>query len=406
MENVNIFVVFFEGILSFFSPCILPILPIYLSMLSNSSVSSLKEDKNNFFKTSLFKNTLLFSLGISTTFFILGSSVRFLSHFFKENKYILMIAGGILIIIMGLFYIGVIKSSLLNREKRFNMEVKDMKGITAYILGFTFSFGWTPCIGPILSSVLIMVSTSSSKLTGNLLIVAYTLGFILPFIITAIFYSKLFKFIDSMKSNMNIIKKIGGIILIVSGIFMTFNGYFDYKKVQSNKNIQESNISDNEENNHENSNVNKDESEKNEYTKAIGFKLKDQYGKEHTLSEYKGKIIFLNFFATWCPPCMEEMPYIEEIYKEYGYNKKDIIILGLASPNNTGEKSEEEVIKFLKDKGYTFPVLMDGSGKTSYDYEINAFPTTIIINKKGEVTNYIQGGMTKDSMKDLIENQE
>ena len=115
MEKLNLTVVFLEGLLSFLSPCILPILPIYLSMLSNSSICDLKNSK--FISSSLFRNTLFFTLGISTTFFILGSSVNALSSFFNANKNLIMIIGGLIIIIMGLFYMGVIKSSILNREK-------------------------------------------------------------------------------------------------------------------------------------------------------------------------------------------------------------------------------------------------------------------------------------------------
>ncbi|MDU4857003.1 MAG: cytochrome c biogenesis protein CcdA, partial [Clostridioides difficile] len=124
MENVNFFIVFIEGILSIFSPCILPILPIYLSMLSNSSVQDMRE--SNFRNSVLLKNTIFFTLGISSTFFILGSSIKALSTFLNANRNIIMIIGGILIIIMGLFYLGIIKSQLLSREKRFNVKSKNM----------------------------------------------------------------------------------------------------------------------------------------------------------------------------------------------------------------------------------------------------------------------------------------
>ena len=189
MENVNFFIVFIEGILSIFSPCILPILPIYLSMLSNSSVQDMRE--SNFRNSVLLKNTIFFTLGISSTFFILGSSIKALSTFLNANRNIIMIIGGLLIIIMGLFYLGIIKSQLLSREKRFNVKSKNMSPVSAFVLGFTFSFGWTPCIGPILASVLVMASSSDSVLGANLLILVYTIGFILPFIIAALFYSKL-----------------------------------------------------------------------------------------------------------------------------------------------------------------------------------------------------------------------
>ncbi|EIS9080351.1 redoxin family protein [Clostridioides difficile] len=422
MQNVNLFLVFIEGIVSFFSPCILPILPIYLSILSNSSVENLKEGKTSFIGSSLFKNTIFFALVISTTFFILGSSVKVLSMFFNENKDLIMFIGGIIIIIMGLFYMGIIKSSILNREKRFNVKFKEMKAITAFILGFTFSFGWTPCIGPILASVLVMVSSSSNHLSANLLIAVYTIGFILPFIITAMFYSKLFKTIDKIKSNMEIIKKIGGIILIVSGILMMVNGFGSISKhfnTSQNSKIeskQEENKRENSTDKEENSDGNDSQKDSNndnndkgsndeDRIKSIDFTLTDQYGKTHKLSDYEGKVVFLNFWATWCPPCKEEMPYIEQLYKDYNKNNDDVVILGVASPNLGREGSREHVVNFLKDQGYTFPVVLDEDGALAYQYGINAFPTTFIIDKEGYVTQYIPGAMDKATMASFIENQ-
>ncbi|HBL5354216.1 TPA: redoxin family protein, partial [Clostridioides difficile] len=399
-----------------------PILPIYLSILSNSSVENLKEGKTSFIGSSLFKNTIFFALGISTTFFILGSSVKVLSMFFNENKDLIMFIGGIIIIIMGLFYMGIIKSSILNREKRFNVKFKEMKAITAFILGFTFSFGWTPCIGPILASVLVMVSSSSNHLSANLLIAVYTIGFILPFIITAMFYSKLFKTIDKIKSNMEIIKKIGGIILIVSGILMMVNGFGSISKhfnTSQNSKIeskQEENKRENSTDKEENSDGNDSQKDSNndnndkgsndeDRIKSIDFTLTDQYGKTHKLSDYEGKVVFLNFWATWCPPCKEEMPYIEQLYKDYNKNNDDVVILGVASPNLGREGSREHVVNFLKEQGYTFPVVLDEDGALAYQYGINAFPTTFIIDKEGYVTQYIPGAMDKATMASFIENQ-
>lgn len=389
MEELNLLVVFIEGLLSFFSPCILPILPVYLSILSNSNVDMLKNGEDKFIKTALFKNTILFVLGISTTFFILGSSVNILSSFFSENKNYIMIIGGIIIVFMGLFYVDIIKSALLSREKRINIKIKEMNSLSAFILGFTFSFGWTPCIGPILASVLIMASTSSSEITANLLITIYTIGFILPFIIVAGFYSKLFKSIDKMKSYMGTIKKICGVILIISGLVMVFNGATNINKINEYNNIEKDEIINNEDNSNKEI--------------AIDFTLKDQYGNEHTLSGYRGKTIFLNFWGTWCPPCRGEMPYIQEIYNEYGENSNNIIILGVAAPNLGREGSEEEIVSFLEENNYTFPVVMDFAGELVYKYGIGGFPTTFIINEDGEVVNKIVGAMDKENMKMMIE---
>ena len=295
---------------------------------------------------------------------------------------------------MGLFYLGIIKLDLLNREKRLNVNYKTMSPVSAFVLGFTFSFGWTPCIGPILASVLVMASTSDNLFASNLLIAIYTLGFILPFIIASIFYGKLFKKFDSVKKYMNEIKKISGIFIIIAGIVMLANGAINVNKQVSIKN----------ENQTENSeNVNENNKEDNGKILPIDFTLYDQYGKEHTLSEYKGKTIFLNFWATWCPPCREEMPYIDELYEEYNKNQDDVVILGVASPNLGREGSEDDVKKFLSENYYKFPVVFDEGGPMIIEYGISAFPSTLIIDKEGFVSKYIPGAMDKETMKSLIE---
>ncbi len=397
MEKINLIVVFLEGLLSFLSPCILPILPIYLSMLSNSSVESLKEGKSSFVRSSLFRNTIFFTLGISVTFFILGNSVNLLSSFFTANKDIISFVGGIIIVIMGLFYVDILKFKFLNREKRFNYKAKEMNIATAFLLGFTFSFGWTPCIGPILASVLIMVSSSASAVSGNLLIGVYTLGFILPFLVVSLFYNKLYKSLDKIKNNMDKIKQIGGIILIIAGMVMVYTGFDGVRAIYQRGKAPIENQQQNEDNN------SGENSEAPKRIKSIDFTLTDQYGKVHTLSEYEGKTVFLNFWATWCPPCRQEMPHIEDIYKEYGLNKEDVVILGVASPNLGKEGNEEHIKNFLKDEGYTFPVVMDYDGEFVYKYGINAFPSTFIIDKEGYVTQYVPGAMDKDTMKYLID---
>ena len=169
-----------------------------------------------------------------------------------------------------------------------------------------------------------MSSSSDNIIESILLIGIYTLGFILPFLLVAIFYNKLFNIFNNLKVHINKIKKIGGIIIIISGILMFSNGFDGF--------INNFNIKSNESLN------NKKNEEK---IKAIDFTLYDQYGKEHKLSDYKGKVVFLNFWATWCPPCKEEMPYIENLYKEYNENNDDVVILGIASVSYTHLRAHE-----------------------------------------------------------------
>lgn len=394
MGHISGFVVFSEGLLSFFSPCVLSILPIYLAILSGSNVKSIKEGDDNLKDSPLLKNTILFVLGVSTTFFILGTSINAISQFFTKNKETMNLIGGIIIMIMGLLYSGYLNLPFLQKGKRLNVDTRQMKPWTAYLLGFSFSFGWSPCVGPMLASVLIIASNSKSVLAGNLLILVYTIGFTLPFILIAIFYDKLFKYVDKIKLHMSTIQKIGGIILLLTGLVMTLGGtdkVIGYFK-NSNKNVVEYNEEISDESDEEDTKI-----------PAIDFTLVDQYGNTHTISEYKGKVIFLNFWATWCPPCRMEMPDIEAIYEEYEKNSGDVIILGVAAPNLGKEGSEEHIKNFLKDNGYTYPVVFDQTGDILGQYSIQAFPTTFVIDKDGNLVSYVPGAVDKEFMKMLID---
>jgi cytochrome c-type biogenesis protein len=140
---------------------------------------------------------------------------------------------------------------------------------------------------------------------------------------------------------------------------------------------------------------------------ASDFTLTDQYGNEHTLSDYKGKVVFLNFWATWCPPCRGEMPDIEALYNEYGKNESDVIFLGVANPasdaySDNADVTKDKIISFLDENNYTFPVVFDETGDVLNDYSITAFPTTFMIDKEGNIYGYAPGALTKELMISII----
>lgn len=139
------------------------------------------------------------------------------------------------------------------------------------------------------------------------------------------------------------------------------------------------------------------------------IELVDQYGKKHNLQDYKGKVIMINFWVSWCSDCKEEMPKVAELYKEYGENKKDLIILGVASPiskkypNNKDRIGKKELLKYIADNKYIFPSLIDETGKTFAEYEIEEYPSTFIINKNGHLRAYIKGAISKEELKQNID---
>lgn len=200
--------IFLAGLASFFSPCIFPIIPIYLGILSKGK------------KTIL--NTFLFIFGLSLTFVFLGFSFGFLgSIFFNDN---IRIIAGILVIILGIHQIGFIHFSFLEKTKLFKLKNKiENPSLEALILGLTFSLGWTPCIGPILASILALSSEKSSAVYGALLMFIYVLGLSMPFIIFSLFSNVLIKKTKSLHKYLDKFKIIGGILIIFMGILLIFN---------------------------------------------------------------------------------------------------------------------------------------------------------------------------------------
>ncbi|MBQ9436756.1 MAG: TlpA family protein disulfide reductase [Lachnospiraceae bacterium] len=145
------------------------------------------------------------------------------------------------------------------------------------------------------------------------------------------------------------------------------------------------------------------ESFEEDFEPAPDFTLYDQYGDLHTLSDYRGKVVFLNIWATWCPPCRAEMPDIQKLYEEYHTKGiEDVVFLGVACPNYGNETDEDGIKDFLNENGYTYPVVMDPEGKVITDYYITAYPTTFMIDKRGAVYGYVTGMMDEDTMRKII----
>ena len=210
-------IAFGAGLISFLSPCVLPLIPGYVSYISGQSLQEILESK----KTNFFP-LVLFCLGFSTVFVILGASASFLGQALLQNSEILRIVAGIIIIIFSFQLLGIINISYLNFEKRF--DAKESRNILfPYIIGLAFGFGWTPCIGPILGSILAIASIEETLTRAIILLIFYSLGLAIPFVLSGYLIQKFLLFSKNFRKNINLISKIGGITLLVTGILILTN---------------------------------------------------------------------------------------------------------------------------------------------------------------------------------------
>ena len=211
------FIAFGAGLISFLSPCVLPLIPGYVSYISGQSLQEiLNQKKINFFPL------VLFCSGFSTVFIILGASASFLGQTLLQNSEVLRISAGVVIIIFSLQLIGIINIPYLNFEKRF--DAKESRNILfPYVIGVAFGFGWTPCIGPILGSILALASIEETLSKAVILLISYSLGLAIPFILSGYLIQRFLLFSKNFKRNINLISKSGGIILLITGILILTN---------------------------------------------------------------------------------------------------------------------------------------------------------------------------------------
>lgn len=219
MKALTLWLVFAEGALSFLSPCFLPLIPIYVGYLSGEAGSKNK-------KWNVIKNSLGFILGFTLVFILLGAIASGIGKFLIMHKRLLNRIFGVLIVVMGLNYMGVFKISFLNMDKRFNYEGRKTNFFGAVFLGAAISFGWSPCIGSILSQVLMLAANMNSIGRGIFLLLVYSMGMAIPFFITGLLIQGASIKIRKLLKYNWILKIATGVILIITGILM-FTGYFE-----------------------------------------------------------------------------------------------------------------------------------------------------------------------------------
>lgn len=430
--SVPALTVFVQGLLSFFSPCVLPLIPLYVGYLAGGAAKKGDDGTIEYPRMKVLVNTLFFVVGVSFAFFLLGFGFTALGQFFTGNQRVFSVVAGIVMAAFGLYMLGAFgKTRVIETERRlpFNLGRFAMNPLVALVLGFTFSFAWTPCVGPVLASVLLLASSSASAAMGYALVGVYTLGFVLPFLAVGLFTGEVLRF---FRTHGNVVKytvKVGGALLIVMGLMTAtgwMNGVTSYlssfgaapsaqeqpaEAGGSGGEAGDSAAAGGGASKGESGGTGGSAGSSNASAQAAPLSdmtLVDQNGTEHKLSDYRGKTVFLNFWATWCGPCQREIPDIEALYRDRGQNEGDLVVLGVANPKTAdrpqnSDVSVDEVKAFIDKEGMTYPVLMDTSGQLFSAYGVGSFPTTFMIDKDGNVFGYVAGTLTADVMNSIVE---
>jgi cytochrome c-type biogenesis protein len=223
LQEVTIIGAVFAGLLSFISPCVLPLVPPYLGFLAGVSMEELTgEGDNKAASQKVFLAALAFVAGFSTVFVLLGASASFLGQLVTQYIEYLGYIAGVLVIIMGLHFLGVFRIGLLYREARVHVERKPAGLVGAYLIGLAFAFGWTPCVGPILAAILFVAGSEESVGQGAVLLSAYALGLGIPFLLAALFAGPFMRGMTRFRKHMGLVEKAMGGILVLTGVmFLT-----------------------------------------------------------------------------------------------------------------------------------------------------------------------------------------
>ena len=420
-ENISILLAFGAGLLSFLSPCVLPLIPSYLCIIGGAPVSGTAGTGGEL-KSRLVAGTISFILGFSAVFIVL--SVLFAVTFSLMggvSRWINWISGAV-VIVLGLNIIFDF-IAVLNYEKRFHFAGSSRGIAGAFLAGAAFGAGWTPCVGPVLGSILLLAAQGGGIPRAVLYLTFYSIGMGLPFLLASVFFNAFLKTSQKLRPHLPLIRRISGVLLVVIGVLIVTGRYQALSAITAkwqgsllgdNQAAQVSASSDSEAagggvadngiktgGEAAGSPASADRAVPADVIRAfraagipvaaaaiapVDFNLPLLSGTSQRLSDLKGKAVFLNFWATWCGPCRMEMPSMEAVYQRL--KDQGFAILAV----NVGE-NREQVAPFMRENKLSFPAALDESGKISGYYGVQALPTTYILNKEGFIVSRLVGSI-------------
>ena len=382
-EGITIFriaISFAAGILSFLSPCVLPLVPGYISLISGVSIDGLKEGASS--RRAVILNSLAFNAGLSVIFLILGTTAGLVGAAITSNPWVRII-GGLVIIAFGLQLIGLLKISALYKDTRFFSDDKPRGVFGSAALGMAFAAGWTPCIGPILGGIIGLAATSGGWRSGLVLSAFYSAGLAVPFLLTGLGINQFLGFYKNFRKHLHKVEVVSGVVLILVGVLVmsgqstllassrfmalipNLEGFLSLKTTPPP--APTSNTS---------------------FEPVPDVEFKTLAGESFRLKELQGQVVLLNFWATYCIPCREEIPALNALQNELQSQGLKIVGASLDDDADGVNAYQQEVAKF------EYQVLLGGSD-AKVKFAQSVLPTTYLIDRQGRIRQRIIGARDK-----------
>ncbi len=403
---------FLEGFITFISPCVLPMLPVYVLYFTGG------RERTSAWRTLL--RALCFVTGFTALFVTLGVFAGTLGALLIRWQTVVNIAMGLVMIVFGLQYAGWLRIGFLERTLKPGVQIEPKGYGACLLLGAVFAVGWSPCAGPFLGSAMMLAAGQGSVLAGMLLLLCYSLGLGVPFVLCALLIDRMKGAFAFIKRHYALINRVCGVFLIAVGLAMATGLYARFSKFvaamdmpitiaqttpaltaqptpeitaapqvtqapQATAAPQETKAAE--------------ASGPVFRNMAKDFTAYTDDGTAVTLKEKRGKPVVVNFFASWCGPCKMEMPHFEEFYQLYGDQVEFMMVNLCAFGNDTKEAAK----KLVADGGYTFPVYFDTDGDATLKYSIRSMPTTIFVSADGELKGQKIGMIDRETLRKTVE---
>jgi cytochrome c-type biogenesis protein len=401
-SNITILIAFVAGLLSFLTPCVLPLVPGYISLMSGVSVEHLKgegEGSRSSAWRAVIANSLAFNAGVSLIFMLLGATAGWVGNVLFSTPWV-RVVGGLIIIAFGFQMMGVLKIGALYRDTRKFSDEKPRGALGSALLGVAFAAGWTPCIGPILGGIIGLAATSGGWKSGLILSAFYSAGLALPFLGVGLAMNWFLGFYSRFRRHLHKVEVASGVLLIVIGLMVAFNiltllASYASRYIPNAENLvkQETQTAANSKNGAQGQQPPASDADASAEP-APDVELKTTDGKPLKLSDLRGQVVLLNFWATWCVPCRSEIPGLNEMQRDLA--GRGFKVLGVSTSD-----SAELIREYQKDVRQEYTVAVGDDGVAN-KYAVGVLPTTFVIDRQGRIRKKVIGEKSRAEFEAMV----